>query len=205
MADLSYVKDVLQLVMENRNLKYRQVEDSDSRYVLLFDMNLNKSRLNSCRELVIATANEIQTYAVCPIRARSDVMPTVAEYITRANWNLNSMTAGEPTPGDKSHYSCGAVVGFAAVLITYTDNYRNPAMKYNENIFFDYTDAFSLYDQANASASSPLTFNEVDGANYNYPYHGKAAPAGKTLSEVAKSLGWSTSIWDFSGELPKLK
>ena len=88
MAELSDVKDLLRLVMENRELKYRQVEDSDSRYVLLFDMNLNKSRLNSCRELVIATANEIQTYAVCPIRARADVMPTVAEYITRANWNL---------------------------------------------------------------------------------------------------------------------
>ena len=34
---------------------------------------------------------------------------------------------------------------------------------------------------------------------------GKAAPAGKTLSEVAKGLGWSTSIWDFSGEVPVLK
>ena len=123
----------------------------------------------------------------------------------RANWNLSSMTAGTPSAGDKSHYSCGAIVGFAAVRNTYTDNYRNPAMKYNESIFFDYSDAFSLYDQANASASSPLTFNEVDGANYNYPYHGKAAAEGKTLSQVAQGLGWSAAVWDFSKDIPTLK
>jgi hypothetical protein len=40
---------------------------------------------------------------------------------------------------------------------------------------------------------------------YATAYHGKAAPAGKTLSQVAKDLGWSTDIWDFSGDTPKLK
>jgi hypothetical protein len=43
------------------------------------------------------------------------------------------------------------------------------------------------------------------GTNYNFPYHGKAAPAGKSLSEVAKGLGWSDSVWDFSGEIPVIK
>ena len=112
---------------------------------------------------------------------------------------------GEPQPGDLSHYSCGAIIGWTAVRNTLRDCYRNPAMKYNENIFFDYSDQFSLYDQADVSPSSPLVVVKVEGANYNYPYHGKAAPAGKTVSEIAKGLGWSPSIWDFSGELPVLK
>lgn len=114
-------------------------------------------------------------------------------------------TVGEPTPGDLSHYSCGAIVGWTAVRNTLRNCYRNPAMKYNQTIFFDYSDAFSLYNQEDVSPASPLVVVAVDGANYNYPYHGKAAPTGKTVSEIAKGLGWSSSIWDFSGELPVLK
>ena len=121
----------------------------------------------------------------------------------RANSNIGA--SGVPTPGDVSHYSCGAIVGFTAVRNTLRSCFRNPAMKYNEAIFFDYTDAFSLYDQNDVSPASPLVVVPVEGANYNYTYHGKAAPAGKTLSEVAKGLGWSTSIWDFSGDIPVLK
>ena len=113
--------------------------------------------------------------------------------------------SGVPNPGDLSHYSCGAIVGWTAVRNTLRDCYRNPAMKYNENIFFDYTDQFSLYNQENVSPASPLVVVKVDGANYNYPYHGKAAPTGKTVSEIAKGLGWSSNVWDFSGEFPTLK
>jgi hypothetical protein len=124
----------------------------------------------------------------------------------RANtpWNSEG-TLGNPNPGDMSHYSCGAIVGWTAVRNTLRSCYRNPAMKYNENIFFDYSDAFSLYDQNDVSPASPLVVVEVAGANYNYPYHGKAAPSGKTVSQIAKGLGWSSSVWDFSGELPVLK
>ena len=43
---------------------------------------------------------------------------------------------------------------------------------------------------------------EVEGANYNFPYHGKAAAEGKTLSQVAQELGWSSEVWDFSGAYP---
>ena len=124
----------------------------------------------------------------------------------RANSPYNADgTLGEPATGDVSHYSCGAIVGYTAVKNTLRGCLRNPAMKYNEVGFFDYTDAFSLYDQNDASAASPLVVNEVTGANHNYPYHGKAAAAGKTLSQVAKGLGWSSSVWDFSGDVPVLK
>ncbi len=121
----------------------------------------------------------------------------------KANANIGG--SGTFTPGDVSHYSCGAIVGYTAVRNTLRGCLRNPAMKYNEAIFFDYSDAFSLYNQEDVSPGSPLDPIAVAGANHNYPYHGKAAEAGKTLSEVAKGLGWSASVWDFSGELPKLK
>ena len=114
-------------------------------------------------------------------------------------------SVGNPTPNDKSHYSCGAIIGWTAIRNTLQGCLRHPDMKYNENIFFDYTDAFSLYNQADVSPGSPLVVVAVEGANYNYPYHGKAAPAGKTLSQVAKSLGWSQKVWDFSGDFPTLR
>ena len=49
------------------------------------------------------------------------------------------------------------------------------------------------------------TINTVEGATYNYPYNGKAAAVGKTVSEVAQDLGWSSSVWDFSKDFPTLK
>ena len=45
----------------------------------------------------------------------------------------------------------------------------------------------------------------IEGAGYNYPYHGKAAASGATLTQVAQSLGWSASIWNFSGEVPTIR
>ena len=99
--------------------------------------------------------------------------------------------------GDKSHYSGGAVVGFTATHNFLTDCVRKP-----EFDFLDYSDLFVLYDQENASDEIPLVVMEVEGANYNFPYHGKAAAKGKTLSQVAQELGWSSEVWDFSGAYP---
>lgn len=113
-------------------------------------------------------------------------------------WN-NSIHAKSQTPGDMSHYSGGAIVGF-----TSTHNYLTDCMRKADLDFVDYSDLFGLYDQENASPSTPLVTNVVDGANYNYPYHGKAAAPGKTLSQVARELGWSETCWNFSGSIPAL-
>lgn len=114
-------------------------------------------------------------------------------------WN-DFVHATTLTEGDKSHYSCGAVVGFTSIRNYLLDCIRRPDLDYQ-----DYSDLFSLYNQGNASPDSPLVVNAVSGADYNYPYHGIAAEAGKTLTDVAKQLGWSTDVWDFSGPVPTLK
>jgi hypothetical protein len=41
-------------------------------------------------------------------------------------------------------------------------------------------------------------------AKWFSPYHGKAAPAGSTVSSVARTLGWSETVWDLSGAVPVL-
>ncbi len=114
-------------------------------------------------------------------------------------WN-DYVHATTLTPGDVSHYSCGTIVGFTSVRNYLIDCVRKPDLD-----FQDYSDMFTVYNQPNASPDSPLVVNKVDGASYNYPYHGIAAEAGKTLTDVAKQLGWSADIWDFSGAVPTLK
>ena len=37
------------------------------------------------------------------------------------------------------------------------------------------------------------------------PYHGKAAAADATPCSIAKAYGWDETVWDLSGNLPKLK
>ena len=98
------------------------------------------------------------------------------------------------------YYSSGAIVAYGATHNTYSNCFRRADLD-----FRDYSDAFTLYDQENSSPSSPLMIKKVEGSSYNFPYHGKAAPAGKTLSQLAQDLGWSESIWDFSGEYPVIR
>ena len=41
-------------------------------------------------------------------------------------------------------------------------------------------------------------------AQYQAPYYGVAAATTATVSSVAQSLNWSTSVWDFTENLPRL-
>lgn len=62
-------------------------------------------------------------------------------------------------------------------------------------------------------SSNPLTigtyaeegsiYRSKDCTNF-YPYHGKAATAGETVSDVAKRLRWDEKIWDLSDDYPQL-
>ncbi len=114
-------------------------------------------------------------------------------------WNP-SIKCAEQTAGDKAHYSSGAVVGFTAKM-----NYLKGGVRRPDIDFYEYSDLFSLYDQEDATPSSPLVFQKVEGAVYNYPYHGKVAESGKTLTQVAQALGWNAAIWDFSKDVPTIR
>ena len=94
-------------------------------------------------------------------------------------------------------WSSGAVIAVSNVYNTLTNNYRRPDMTFSDG------SDFGLFDSPNVSASAPL--KDAEKVTYYYPYHGIAAPAGSTISSVAKTLGWPTDIRDLSGDAPKLK
>lgn len=112
----------------------------------------------------------------------------------------NSSIAATPTDGAE-HYSSGIIVGFTALQNYLVDCYYKPGISFTDgpkNTELGYV----AYDQLNGGPGNPL----VHGSNtYDFAYHGRVAPSGKTLSQIAKGLGWSSSVWDFSGELPVLK
>lgn len=101
-----------------------------------------------------------------------------------------------------SNHSAGAIVGKAAEKNVYSNNWRKPSL-----VMEFYPEAYAQYnipyDNEDTSADKPLTFN-YDAAFY-MPYHGKAASAGETASDVAKRIGWDQTVWDLSGDMPVLK
>jgi hypothetical protein len=121
-----------------------------------------------------------------------------------------------------TNWSTGAVVGVTFPVCTLTDNYRNPTMAikaYWGNVAGYEILLAADYSQANVSSNHHLTDsngnemedttianNKTTNPHYpQFPYHGKVE-TGKTLSELASTtLGWDSTIWDFSSELPTLK
>lgn len=113
-------------------------------------------------------------------------------------WNVNI----EATVTDASaHYSSGVIVGYTALMNYLTDCYRKADIVFTEcPAALEYN---IPHDQENSTPSNPLV--ETWNGTYNFPYHGKAAPANATLSSVASSLGWDVNVWDLSEDIPKLK
>ena len=113
--------------------------------------------------------------------------------------NANTINVG-------SNYSAGVVVGRGNAYDNFADCYRKPDFQSKftcngENISgVNYN---TLFDQENSAAGSALNFNSLN-ANYFQPYHGKAAGATETLSDVAVRLGWSASVWSFEHDEPEL-
>ena len=107
------------------------------------------------------------------------------------------------------YYSSGAVVGYTNIYNTLENCYYKSGLDFSCSVGSNFS--ITPVDQPNASASSPLTVgtNRDEGCSYKYanafPYHGKKAGASETLSQVAERIGWNKSVWDLSGNLPKLK
>lgn len=122
-----------------------------------------------------------------------------------AAWNA-SVTASSRA---SNNWSSAGIIGVSELTCTLTDNYRNPDMALTAYWgTADYgVQLTSAFQQPNVSSTSPLTDwngNTVTSSTMR-PYNGKCE-SGKTLSELASTtLGWSSSVWDFSTALPTLK
>jgi hypothetical protein len=99
------------------------------------------------------------------------------------------------------HYSSGVIVGFTATQNYLAKCFRKADIAFSEcpvNADLGYV----VTNQGNAGPGAPL----VCGTNtYDFAYHGLAAPADATVTSLARSLGWSDTVWDFSTPIPTLK
>ena len=99
------------------------------------------------------------------------------------------------------HYSSGVIVGFTATQNYLVNCFRKADIVFSEcpvNAELGYV----VTNQGNAGPGAPL----VCGTNsYDFAYHGLAAPADATVTSLARSLGWSDTVWDFSTPIPTLK
>lgn len=71
--------------VKSQDWKYRVIGDDQN--VVELQMRL-RSKLNSCRVLIVAEEKCIQAMAVSPLQAQPDTYANVVEFITRANYGL---------------------------------------------------------------------------------------------------------------------
>ena len=129
-----------------------------------------------------------------------------------AAWN--SVIKG---PTGANCYSSGAIVGNTHPNCVLTDNYRNPGMTYaiywapsaefdHENVNGTTTPLKRITDAKDESALVDGTAEDfaLDANKQYWAYHGKHCSG--TLSALASgTLGWSSEVWDFTQDTPRLK
>jgi len=119
------------------------------------------------------------------------------EYCIAWNTELKSNNADT-----SEHYSSGTVIGATAVKNYLVGCVRKPDINFVDCAGNAGTGNYLPFDQEDSDPDHPMT---KGAGTYAFAYHGKAAGATETLSQVAQRIGWSADIWDFSGDTPKLK
>ena len=115
-------------------------------------------------------------------------------------WNM--LLKSDFVPDTNEHYSSGIIIGGTAIKNYLVNCWRKADIDFQDCAKNVELGGYAPFDQEDANPDTPM----VKGAGtYAYAYHGKAAAAGKTLSQVAQEIGWSAEVWDFSADLPKLK
>ncbi len=129
--------------------------------------------------------------------ASSSMRQTIANCIA---WN-NALTSNCADANE--HYSNGAIIGSTGQKNTLKNCWRKADIVFTDSPgnAAKGTD-YVFVNQEDANADTPLVWGT---GSYSCGYHGKAAGASETLSQVAQRIGWSADIWDFSGDTPKLK
>ena len=173
-------------------------------------LTTSASVIRNCYSTMAVTANQNAggiaggcsyggTYATAELAITKDMV------IGNIAWN-EKVKAKTTTDGN---YSSGAVVGYCNIYQYFVDCYR----KADFSLVAPVTNVGNiiLLDQDNTSPTLTLFTGTVADSEcpyayqHAYPYHGKAAPAGATVSSIAKQLEWDESVWDLSGDLPVLK
>ena len=129
-----------------------------------------------------------------------------------AAWNSSII----PSNYVSGSWSSGAVIGVTFPTATVSGNYRNPSMALTAWWVPD-----AGYDHPDVDSTHPLVVKDITTGEMrttsatsltkgqdNYPqyaHQGKHVDSGTTLSALASTtLGWSSDVWDFSGEMPTL-
>ncbi len=102
----------------------------------------------------------------------------------------------------------GCIMGWGCPQNTLQNCWRKPGINFLVTCPDDPESAthFKTFDQEDAGIGNPL-----QGIDCNYSdlwssmYHGKAAGATETASQVAKRIGWDEAVWDLSNNIPSLK
>lgn len=161
------------------------------------------------------TATVNRCYSTSNISANFELGGLVGYVIAAATLNMSNSAAwnGSIVASSRTdaNWSSAAVVGvLVSTTSTLTNNYRNPAMTlttYWGNATDSGVQLTTAFQHPDVDSTHPLTDwngNAVTSGTMR-PYQGKCE-TGKTLSELASTtLGWDSSIWDFSGDLPTLK
>lgn len=116
-------------------------------------------------------------------------------------------TLAESLIGKRDDYAMGAgcIMGWGCPEITLQNCWRKPGIVFHATKNGEETHA-QPFDQEDAAPGSPLQGINCDYKTYwESMYHGKAAGASETASQVAKRIGWDENIWDLSGDIPSLK
>lgn len=121
------------------------------------------------------------------------------------------------------NWSSGTIVGTAHPNCHLTNNFRKPGMTvtmwWAPAADYDHPDVEgTTHPLVIRNNETPYTYTEATvtalGAPYQFPYHGWHTTQTRlsTLASTAKGassgqggLGWSSDVWDFTGDLPTLK
>ena len=98
--------------------------------------------------------------------------------------------------------SSGAIVGVTSIKNVLEKSYR----LYNMNFANSNNWGNNMVDQEDCDGTNwTRAVATGTGDGNQCAYFGKAAAATATVSSLAQTLGWSSDVWDFTGDLPTLK
>ena len=173
-----------------------------------------------CGDLVVAGSSIVNCYSTASVTTQFIYGGIVGRAVAGQKSNKNNCTNQDPqnhieyciawndklssdfVPDAAEHYGSAAIVGQTAFKNYLVGGVRKADIDFSVCAANAEAGGYEPFDQEDANPENPMT---PGPGNYAFGYHGKASAAGETLSQVAKRIGWSADVWDFSGDTPKLK